>query len=103
MRLQNLDASRFDSMAFRVKGDARMGYTTVFKVELKDAVDESSHYYARGVTDQWQDVVIPLKDFEGMANFVRLKEFVVVVEDTTATAKQGVIYFDDIRFTKKSD
>ena len=103
MRLQNLDASRFDSIAFRVKGDPKMGYTTVFKVELKDAVDQSSHYYVRGVTDQWQDVVIPLKDFQGMANFVRLKEFVVVLEDTTATAKQGVIYFDDIRFTKKPD
>lgn len=101
MRLQNLDATKFDSLAFRVKGNAKMGYTTVFKVEVKDAVDQSSHYYVHGVTDQWQDVVIPLSDFQGMANMVRLKEFVVVLEDTTATAKQGVLYFDDIRFTKK--
>lgn len=100
MRLQDLNASRFDSLAFRVKGDAKMGYTTVFKVELKDAVDQSSHYYVRGVTDQWQDVVIPLKDFQGIANLVRLKEFVITLEDTTASSKQGVLYFDDIRFMK---
>lgn len=100
MRLQNLDATRFDNLAFHVKGDTAMGYTRVFKVELKDAMDQASHYYVRGVTDRWQDIVIPLKEFRGMANRVRLKEIVVVFEDTTATAKQGVIYLDDVRFTK---
>lgn len=100
MRLQNLNATQFDNLAFRVRGDSRMGFTTVFKVELKDAVDQSSHFYVRGVTDQWQDIVIPLKDFEGMANLNRLKEFVMTFEDTTATAKKGVIYLDDIRFTR---
>jgi hypothetical protein len=100
MRLQNLDATRFDNLAFRVRGDTAMGYTKVFKVELKDAMDQASQHYVRGVTDQWQDIVIPLKDFQGMANPVRLKEFVVVIEDTTATAKQGVIYLDDVRFTR---
>lgn len=98
MRLENLDATSFDRLAFRVKGDAGMGYTKVFKVELKDAMDQPSHYYVNGLTDQWQDVVIPLKDFQGMVNFRRLKEFVITFEDTTATAKKGVIYIDDVRF-----
>jgi hypothetical protein len=100
MQLQNLNATKFDDLRFRVRGDARMGYTTVFKVELKDAMDQSSHYYVRGVTDQWQDIAIPLKDLQGTANLVRLKEFVLVFEDSTATAKKGVIYLDDVRFTK---
>ena len=71
MRLENLDAVRFDNLAFRIKGNPQMGYTTIFKVELKDATDQSSHYYVRGVTDRWQDIVIPLKDFQGTANFVK--------------------------------
>ena len=98
MRLNNLDASRFDALAFRVRGDAGMGFTKTFKVELKDALDQSSRKYVNNVTDQWQDVVVPLSAFEGMANARRLKELVIVIEDTTATAKQGVIYLDDIRF-----
>jgi hypothetical protein len=102
MRLQNIDASRFDSLEFRVRGDAGLDYTSTFKVELKDAVDQTSRHYVRGVTDQWQNVVIPLGEFEGLANVRKLKEFVIVIEDTTATAKQGVLYFDDVRFTKKS-
>ena len=100
MRLQNLDASRFDALAFRVRGDAGMGYTKAFKVELKDALDQSSHKYVNNVTDQWQDIAIPLSDFQGMVNPRKLKELVIVFEDTTATAKQGVIYLDDIRFTR---
>ena len=100
MRLNDLDASRFDALAFRVRGDAGMGYTRTFKVELKDMADQSSHHYVTNVTDQWQDVVIPLSAFEGMANPRKLKEFVIVFEDTTATAKQGVIYLDDIRFVQ---
>ena len=99
MRLNDLDASRFGALAFRVRGDAGMGYTKTFKVELKDMADQSSHRYVNDVTDQWQDVVIPLAEFEGMANPRKLKELVIVFEDTTATAKQGVIYLDDIRFT----
>ena len=102
MRLNDVDVSRFDALAFRVRGDAAMGYTKVFKVELKDALDQSSRHYVSNVTDQWQDIVIPLSDFEGMANARKLKEFVIIFEDTTATAKQGVIYLDDIRFTNSA-
>lgn len=98
MQLRNLDASRFSALAFRVRGDAKMGFTTVFKVELKDSVGQASHFMVSGVTDQWQDVVIPLKDFEGMANVRSLKEFVITFEDSSATTKRGVIYVDDIRF-----
>lgn len=98
MRLPNLDASRFDALAFRVRGDSSMGYTKTVKVELKDALDQSSRHYVTNITGQWQDVVIPLSAFEGIANARKLKELVIVFEDTTATARQGVIYFDDIRF-----
>jgi hypothetical protein len=100
MRLQNLDASAFNALAFRVRGDAVMGYTKTFKVELKDALEQSSRHYVNSVTDQWQDIVIPLSAFEGMANARKLKELVIVIEDTTATTKQGVIYLDDFRFVK---
>jgi hypothetical protein len=65
-------------------------------------MDQTSHFYVRGVTDQWQDLAIPLKDFEGMTNFRSLKEFVIVFEDTSATSKRGVIYIDDVRFRMTS-
>ena len=100
MRLENFNAATFDNVAFRAKGDAALGFTTVFKVELKDSADRISHFYVRGVTDRWQDIVIPIKKFQGNANAAGLKEFVFVFEDRIATAKQGVIYLDDVRFTR---
>ena len=100
MRLQKLDASRFASLKLRIRGDSTMGFTQVLKVELKDSLGQASHFYVRGVTDQWQDVSIPLAAFEGMANLRSLNEFTITIEDTTATAKKGVLYFDDIRFSK---
>ena len=35
-----------------------------------------------------------------MANLRSLSEFTITFEDTTATTKRGVIYLDDVRFTK---
>ena len=77
-------------------------FTTVFKVELKDAKGQASHHYVRTVADQWQDLIIPLKEFQGAADRARLEELVLVIEDRTATAKRGVIYLDDVRFTRQS-
>ncbi len=99
VRLHNLDATKFDKLAFRIKGDAAIGFTTVLKIELKDARDQISHHYVRTVADQWQDLVIPLNDFQGAADRTRLKELVLVIEDTTATTKRGAIYLDDVRLT----
>ena len=100
MFLQNLDASKYENVAFRVKGDAKVGYTTVFKVELKNAAKQVGRYYVTNVTDQWQDVVIPLKDLKGITDYSNLTEFVIVFEDRIASNKKGVVYVDDLRFTK---
>ncbi|MCM8761682.1 MAG: CIA30 family protein [Candidatus Omnitrophica bacterium] len=100
MFLQNFDASKYDNVAMRVKGDGKIGYTTVFKVELKNAAKQIGRYYVTNITDSWQDIVIPLKDFKGITDFSNLTELVIVFEDRIASNKKGVIYIDDIRFTK---
>lgn len=100
MFLQNFDASKYDNLSLWVKGDAKVGYTTVFKVELKNASKQVGRYYVTNITDAWQDIVIPLKDFKGITDLSNLSELVIVFEDRIASNKKGVIYLDDIRFTK---
>ncbi len=100
MMLQNLDVSKYSNLAFWVKGDPKAGYTTVFKVELKNAAKQVGRYYVTNVTDQWQEVVIPLAEFKGLPDLSNLTEFVIVFEDRIASNKKGVIYIDDIKFTK---
>lgn len=100
MSLNGVDASKYDSLAIWVKGDARTGYTTVFKVELKNAAKQVGRYYVTNITDQWQDVVIPLSEFKGLTDLSNMSELVIVFEDRIASTKKGVIYIDDIRFVK---
>ncbi|MGB2706452.1 MAG: carbohydrate binding domain-containing protein, partial [Candidatus Omnitrophota bacterium] len=75
MFLQNLDTSKYDNLSFWVKGDSKEGYTTVFKVELKNAARQVGRYYVTNVTDKWQKIVIPFKDFKGITDFSNLTEF----------------------------
>jgi len=99
MFLQNLDASMYNNLEFDVKGDQTAGFTIVFKVELKNP-NEVGKYYVTGITDQWQTIKIPLKELRGISQFNDLTEFVIVFEDRIASNKDGVIYIDNIRFTK---
>jgi hypothetical protein len=101
MALNGVDASKYDNLAFRVKGDSKIGYTTVFKVELKNAAKQVGRYYVTNITDQWQEVVIPLAEFKGLTDTSNMSEFVIVFEDRIASNKKGVVYIDDIRFVKK--
>lgn len=101
MGLNGIDASKYDSLAFWVKGDPKAGYTTVFKVELKNASKQVGRYYVTNVTDSWQEVVIPLTEFKGLTDLSNMSEFVIVFEDRIASNKKGAIYIDNISFVKK--
>ena len=100
MLLPNLNGSNYDNLSFWIKGDSDDGYTTVFKTELKNAARQTGRYYVTNVTDQWQEVVVPLSDFKGLTDLTNLTEFVIVFEDRVASNKDGVIYIDDIKLTK---
>ncbi|MFH1593517.1 MAG: carbohydrate binding domain-containing protein [Candidatus Omnitrophota bacterium] len=100
MFLMNFDASGYDNLSFFVKGDKDDGYTTVFKVELKNAQRQAGRYYVSNVTEEWQEIVVPLADISGMTDMSNLTEFVIVFEDRIASNKDGVIHIDDIAFTK---
>ena len=55
-------------------------------------------YLPRGVTTQWQEVVIPLSDF-GKLDWSQMGSFTVNFHQ----AGQGTIFIDDLRFIRKSD
>lgn len=101
MMLPNFDASKYDNLTFVVKGDSKEGYTTVFKVELKNASKQIGRFYVSNVSDQWQQISIPLSGFKGLVDRSNLTELVIVFEDRMASNKKGIIYVDDFKFTRK--
>jgi len=97
MKLQDANLSGYKNLVLYVKGDATRSYTTQIKLELKNG-KEVGKYTLKGITDQWQGVSIPLKDFVGLTDLSALTEFVVVFDDLTSNKKVGTIYLDEISF-----
>lgn len=100
MGLNGLDASEYNKLNFWIKGDAKRGFTKVFKVELKNSKGEVGKTYVTGLTKEWQKITLPLSKFKQLTDFTTLKEFVIVFEDRIATAKKGAIYIDDMHLSK---
>lgn len=101
MMLPNIDASKYDTLSLWIKGDPQAGYTTVLKIEIKNANKQVGRYYISNVSDQWQKISIPLSDFKSLIDKTNLTEFVIVFEDRMASNKKGIVYIDDITFSRK--
>ena len=98
MKLNNLDATPYNTLNFYMKGDAAKGFTKKVKIELKDTTG-SSPYILNGVTDQWQKFSIPFEKFRKLTNWKQMTEFVVVFDDINSSPKAGSIYLDDVSFS----
>ncbi len=94
--LNGLDVFDYECLSFRVKGDKNTGHTTTFWVELKDPVN-TSRVQITGITDEWQKIKISQEKFTNIHDWVNLTELMIIF-DHTATAKEGVIYIDNIGF-----
>ena len=95
MKLENTDFTPYKTLTFFIKGDAAKSYTTQVKLELKNG-KEVGRYLLKGVTDQWQQARIPLKEFAGITEWAGMTEFVVVFDDITSTKKTGSVLLDEV-------
>ena len=101
MKLNGEDATAYNTLNFYVKGDAKLGYTKRFKIELKDMTNKPSAYIVSGVTDQWQKISIPFEKFRRIENWNSLNELVFVFDDINSSPKTGSILIDQITFSKQ--
>jgi hypothetical protein len=62
--LNSADVSRYNALSFDVMGDRNSRYTHSFRIEL-EGKNNGAVYKFRGVTDKWQKIVIPLREFGG--------------------------------------
>jgi len=101
MKMNGEDATAYNTLNFYVKGDAKLGYTKRFKIELKDMTNKPSAYIVSGVTDQWQKISIPFEKFRRIENWNSLNEFVIVFDDINSSPKTGGILFDQLTLSKE--
>ena len=101
MKMNGEDATAYNTLNFYVKGDAKLGYTKRFKIELKDMTNKPSAYIVSGVTDQWQKISIPFEKFRRIENWNALNELVFVFDDINSTPKTGGILIDQVTLSKQ--
>ena len=58
------DISRYNAFSFYIKGDKNSRYTHSFAIEM-EGENNGAVYKLRGVTDKWQKVIIPIREFGG--------------------------------------
>lgn len=98
MDLMNSDLRPYNSLVFYVKGDAVEGYTTQFKIEVKNQAGEVGRYLVTGVSDKWQKIIVPFRKINGITDWRNVTQFVIVFDDINCTDKDGVINVDNITF-----
>ncbi|MBN1268662.1 MAG: hypothetical protein JXB04_03670 [Kiritimatiellae bacterium] len=100
MFLQEIDFTPYKYLVIHVRGDREAGFTPRFKIELKNKSKEVGRFVITGVTDQWQQIAIPMDRIKGIQNFKAMKEMVVTFDDMRCSPKIGEIYIDNIYLSK---
>lgn len=101
MKLNDLDASAYNTLNFYIRGDAQAGFSKRVKIELKDSSKQPSPYILSGVTETWQKVSIPFEKFRRVKNWDALTEFVVVFDDINSNPKAGTMFIDNVTFSSE--
>jgi hypothetical protein len=108
-QLRGLDASRFDHLAFWVKGDKHTKYADTFKVAFKRpdpewaGLEQQGSRLVNGIGDAWQHVRVPLNLMTGLPAWNHLSAFMIAFHARRAPAPQGAYYIDDIRLVKQGN
>jgi hypothetical protein len=106
IKLDKLDASDYDHLAFWVKGDRHRGYADAFKVEFRrpdpevPGMEERGSFVVTGITDHWRRVVIPLNFMTGIRDWTQLTEFVIGFQARRSPIRRGAYSIEDITLLK---
>lgn len=102
VNLNNLDLTPYDGMNILIKGAPGKKFTSRFKIELINEKGERVTHVVTGVTDEWQQISIPmsaLKASGSMKDWTKMKKFIIAFDDMTVDSKEGTLYIDEIKFS----
>lgn len=100
LKLNRTDLTVYNRLNLSVRGDAAEGFTTRFKLELKD-FETSASFMLTGVTAEWKRFSIPFSKYWKIKDWSEMNELVIVFDDIFSRPRSGVIYIDDITVTRE--
>lgn len=102
IKLNRMDLTPYKKMSILIKGDPDKGFTTKFKIELKNKRGQRATYVLNGISDSWQQMNIPLEEFKAagsLRDLSGMSEMDITFDDMTVDNKEGILYIDEIKLS----
>lgn len=94
------DARKYRCLRLRMKGEGAANFTNILKLELENTRGEKAAYYLKGILSKWQDFSVSLSNFKGISDWSNIARLSFIFEDWNVSAKKGILYIDNIRFSE---
>jgi hypothetical protein len=102
LSLPDVDASAHDALAFWIKGDATHGFAATLEVGFLrphpalPGMFQAGGFRVTGITDRWQQMVIPLHLMTGIQEWKHLSAFFLHIHPRFSPTPSGAYFIDDI-------
>jgi hypothetical protein len=102
LSLPDVDARAYDALVFWIKGDATHGFAPTLEVGFLrphpalPSMFQAGSFRVTGITDRWQQMVIPLNLMLGMDEWTHLSEFFLRMHPRSSPTPRGAYFIDDI-------
>ncbi len=95
-----MDLSGYRYIAFVMRGvEGNPGFTSRVMLEMRNAVEVSSVLLS-GITNEWKEFRVPLSQFAGIEDWMRMTEMLLIVEPNSATDPEGILLVDDVKLVR---
>jgi len=99
-KLETSDLSEFETLHINLKSDEKSPFTGSLALQFTDEGNRRASYLISGIKKEWKEFRVPLKRFARIRDWSRMKEFEIVIDDTNAVPKEGVLFVDEIFVSK---
>ena len=102
--LDAIDATDYDHLRFRIRGDGTLGHADALKVEFRrpqpplPGLYEKGSFLVTGIRDGWREVTVPLDRMTGITEWTRIDGLVLLLQSRRSPVRAGGFLIDDIRF-----
>jgi len=99
INLNKLNLSRFNQLGFAAR-NMQPNKNLSMRVEFVNSFKERSEVYVKDIPGKWSDFRINLSKFKNIHNWSEITELSFSVEEWNATAKDGILYIDNVRLLR---
>jgi hypothetical protein len=107
--LPDVDARAYDALVLWIKGDATVGFATSLDVGFlrpdpaHRGMSQAGSFRVTGITDRWQQMVIPLRLMSGVDEWTRLRAFFLRIHPRLSPTPSGAYFLDEIMLVSTGD